>query len=47
MLIGSVFGALFLGFLAGLLAFKTKSRLRPECGATTVAIEERRKAVGQ
>jgi hypothetical protein len=47
MVIGSVFAALFLGFLAGLLAFKTKSRWCPECGATTLAIEERRKVAGQ
>jgi hypothetical protein len=47
MLIGSVFGALFLGFLAGLFALRTKSRWCPERGATTVAIEERRKVTGQ
>jgi hypothetical protein len=47
MSIGTVFAALLLGFLAGLFAFKTKSRWCPGCGATTVAIEERRKASGR
>lgn len=44
MFFGTVFAALFLGFFAGLLAFKTKSRWCPECGATTLDIEEQRRA---
>lgn len=36
MLVGAVLSALVVGFLAGLLAFKVKSRWCPQCGATTV-----------
>ena len=35
MFIGAVAAALLLGFLAGLLTFKVKSRWCPTCGATT------------
>ena len=47
MLIGSVFGALFLGFWAGLFVSKVKNRWCPKCGETTLKIEERRKVTGQ
>jgi hypothetical protein len=33
---------LLLGFLAGLFAFRVKSRWCPECGAATTALEARR-----
>jgi hypothetical protein len=45
MIIAAVLAALVLGFLAGLLSFKTKSRWCPECGATTSTLEERRRQV--
>ncbi|MEV7629391.1 hypothetical protein [Actinoplanes sp. NPDC089786] len=39
--IGTVAAALVLGFLAGVLAFKTKSRWCPRCGTLTfVALPE-------
>lgn len=39
--IGAVTAALVLGFLAGLLAFRTKSRWCPRCGSLTfVALPE-------
>jgi hypothetical protein len=37
MIVGAVVAALVLGFLAGLFAFRVKSRWCPECGATTSA----------
>lgn len=43
----TVFGALLFGFLAGVFAFKVKSRWCPECGVTTLAVEERRRAAGR
>jgi predicted RNA-binding Zn-ribbon protein involved in translation (DUF1610 family) len=36
MAVAAVMFALLVGFLAGLLSFKTKERWCPECGATTV-----------
>jgi hypothetical protein len=42
MFIGAVVSALVLGYLAGLLSFRIKSRWCPECGATTTALEARR-----
>ena len=39
MCIAAAVGALALGFLTGLLAFRVKSRWCPECGATTAALE--------
>ncbi len=41
MFVGTVVAALLLGFLAGLLAFRVKSRWCPNCGVTTVALRER------
>ncbi len=41
MFIGAVTAALLLGFLAGLLAFRIKSRWCPECGATTITLQQR------
>jgi hypothetical protein len=41
MFIGTVVAALLLGFLAGLLAFRIKSRWCPNCGATAVALQGR------
>ena len=38
MLIGAVFSALTLGFLAGLLSLKVKTRWCPHCGGTTVPL---------
>jgi hypothetical protein len=35
MIIAAVVAALMLGFLAGLFAFRVKSRWCPECGAMT------------
>jgi len=47
MFVGAVVSALMLGFLAGLLSFRVKSRWCPSCGATTVTLEEHRhQAVG-
>ena len=37
MIFGAVVAALVLGFLAGLFAFRVKSRWCPQCGATTNA----------
>jgi hypothetical protein len=37
--------ALLVGFMAGLLTFKVKSRWCPECGTTTLAIEKSRPVV--
>jgi hypothetical protein len=42
MFIGAVASALVLGYLAGLLSFRVRSRWCPECGATTTALEARR-----
>jgi hypothetical protein len=41
LLIGAVISALTLGFLAGLLSFKVKSRWCPQCGATTDELARR------
>lgn len=38
--------ASMLGFLAGLLSFRIKSRWCPECGATTITYEARRERAG-
>jgi len=35
MFVGAVVAAVVLGYLAGLVSFKVKSRWCPECGATT------------
>jgi hypothetical protein len=43
----AVVAALILGFLAGLLTFRVKSRWCPQCGATTMALEERRQAAAR
>jgi hypothetical protein len=40
----AVIPALMLGFLAGLLAFRAKSRWCPQCGATTAEITQHRLA---
>jgi hypothetical protein len=41
MFIAAVVTALVLGFLAGLLAFRVKSRWCPTCGASTMTLAER------
>jgi hypothetical protein len=38
MLIGAVFAALMMGFLAGLWSLKVKTRWCPHCGGTTVPL---------
>jgi hypothetical protein len=45
MFIGAMVAAWMLGFVAGLLAFRVKTRWCPECGATTVTLEERRSQI--
>jgi hypothetical protein len=40
-MVGAVVAALVVGFAAGLLAFRVKSRWCPECGATTGAARGR------
>jgi len=46
MVVATVLGALLLGFLAGLLAFKVRTRWCPECGATTMTLEQHRRQAG-
>jgi hypothetical protein len=38
--VGAVVSAVVLGYLAGLLSFKVKSRWCPQCGATTLARDD-------
>lgn len=45
MYIGALIGVLLLGFIAGLFAFKVKSRWCSECGAQTISLEERRRQI--
>ncbi|MBX7265541.1 hypothetical protein KIF24_05440 [Micromonospora sp. Llam7] len=45
MIIVSVVAALAVGFLAGLLAFKVRTRWCPSCGATTITLDERRRQI--
>ncbi len=45
MIVEAVVAALIIGFAAGLLAFRVKSRWCPVCGATTFALAERPSAV--
>ena len=40
MVIGAVMAALVVGFLAGLFAFKVKSRWCDRCGSATVTLAE-------
>jgi hypothetical protein len=42
-MVSVLIGVALVAFLAGLFAFKVKSRWCPECGATTCAIQERRR----
>ena len=44
MFIAAVITALVLGFTAGLLAFRVKSRWCPECGAETFRVDQRDRA---
>ena len=37
MFVGAVMSAVVLGYLAGLLSFKVKSRWCPHCGGTTTS----------
>jgi ABC-type branched-subunit amino acid transport system permease subunit len=41
MIVFAVVGAVIFGFLAGLLAFRVKSRWCPACGTTTSALVDR------
>jgi hypothetical protein len=47
MIIAAAVATWVLGFLAGLLAFRVKSRWCPECGATTVRLAERQQAAAK
>jgi hypothetical protein len=45
--VGALGGVALLGFGAGLVSFKVKSRWCPQCGATTTALAARRQAAAK